>query len=125
MVESVGERGRCTIFWPPGPEPLRKASSISDSLITGRGGSCLAAKIALLFKSLRGHNGGLLRSWESARKVCWKDIVGAWLRIESTMKSSGSWVAASNVKTLMLDIAETVRDDEITLSCLHQLFCEM
>lgn len=32
-----------TIFWPPGPLPLRKASSISASLIFGRGGSCAAA----------------------------------------------------------------------------------
>lgn len=34
---------RRTIFWPPGPLPLRKASSISASLILGRGGSCAAA----------------------------------------------------------------------------------
>ena len=27
-----------TIFWPPGPLPFKKASSISASLMTGRGG---------------------------------------------------------------------------------------
>lgn len=41
--EVVGAKGGVTIFWPPGPLPLRKASSRSASLTVGRGGICLAA----------------------------------------------------------------------------------
>ena len=37
-----------TIFCPPGPEPLRKASSMSASLIFGRGVSGLANEVALV-----------------------------------------------------------------------------
>jgi hypothetical protein len=35
-------RCRITIFWPPGPLPLRKDSEMSFSLMTGRGGRGLA-----------------------------------------------------------------------------------
>lgn len=44
MICWVGERGQ-TIFCPPGPVPLRKASSKSCSLRTSRGGN-FASEIA-------------------------------------------------------------------------------
>lgn len=51
-----GRRGRyggVTIFWPPGPLPLRKASSRSASLTVGRGGIALAAVAAEARNHLR------------------------------------------------------------------------
>ena len=44
----MGEKEARTIFWPPGPLPFRKASSMSDSEILGRGGICLMRPTAVL-----------------------------------------------------------------------------
>lgn len=44
-------KGVQTIFWPPGPLPLRKFSSISASLIVGRGGRGFAATRAVVLNA--------------------------------------------------------------------------
>ncbi len=46
-IGAVNQSGR-TIFWPPGPLPLTKASSISASSTLGRGGICFEIRMAAL-----------------------------------------------------------------------------
>lgn len=46
-IGAVNHSGR-TIFWPPGPLPLTKASSISASSTLGRGGNCFEIRMEAL-----------------------------------------------------------------------------
>ena len=76
-----------TIFWPPGPLPLRNFSSISASSIVRRGGSGLAAERAEALKgfkalrevvvtALRGDRNAMRRNIAGTSSSDWEALLG-------------------------------------------------
>ena len=73
-----------TIFWPPGPLPLRKFSSISASSIVRRGGSGLAAERAEALKGLKALREAVVTAPKGDRDAVRRNIAGT---------SSSDWEA--------------------------------